>query len=313
MKKILTAITVTIGIVATTMSTAFASEYDIDNMTLEEMKEAITTLESEKAELEDQVKDLKVQLFDLQQGSSSVEETVEETEAIEETEVEKVQKTTEEFLEDIKQSFDARAIAVDRYTTSEINTMSDDEFVAYRQGVVGEEEPFLEEYRNAEFEDLNIQYLCKTYCDGVQAQINSCKKYIEDKDYSAWDNTWTAAYNKRSYVIVELSEYYNVPFGDVSEMAENVAALDSLNEAETRNAEVDHETVRQTQELLNTIGFFCGNADGISGKRTVKSIKRFQEMYGYDPIDGMIDDELIGQLEEVAAKKAPVEETETED
>ena len=51
----------------------------------------------------------------------------------------------------------------------------------------------------------------------------------------------------------------------------------------------------------------------ISGKRTVKSIKRFQEMYGYDPIDGMIDDELIGQLEDVAAQKAPVEETETEE
>ena len=45
----------------------------------------------------------------------------------------------------------------------------------------------------------------------------------------------------------------------------------------------------------------------------MKSIKRFQEMYGYDPIDGMIDDELIGQLEDVAAQKAPVEETETEE
>ena len=54
--------------------------------------------------------------------------------------------------------------------------------------------------------------------------------------------------------------------------------------------------------------FFCGNADGISGKRTVKSIKRFQEMYGYDPIDGMIDDELIEQLETIAAEKEPIEE-----
>ncbi len=30
-------------------------------------------------------------------------------------------------------------------------------------------------------------------------------------------------------------------------------------------------------------------------------------MYGYEPIDGMIDDELIGQLEEVLAEKKPTE------
>ena len=292
---------------------AFASEYDVENMTPEEMREAITTLESEKTELEDQVKDLKVQLFDLQQGSDETPETAAETETSVETEAEKVQKTTEEFLEDIVESYNTRAVRTERYTTAELNTMSNDEYVEAFLFYVEAEEPFYEEYKNATFEDLNIQYLCNTYCDGVKSQLDCCRKYKEDKDYTEWDNSWSSAYNKRSYVIVELSEYYEAPFGDVSDMAENVAALDSLNEAETRNAEVDHETVRRTQELLNTIGFFCGNADGISGKRTVKSIKRFQEMYGYDPIDGMIDDELIGQLEEVAAKKAPVEETETED
>jgi hypothetical protein len=142
----------------------------------------------------------------------------------------------------------------------------------------------------------------------VKTQLDCCRKYAKDKDYNTWYTTWDSAYNKRSYVIIELSEYYSAPFGDVADMTANVSALDSLNEAETRNAAVDHPTVQKVQELLNKIGFFCGNADGISGKRTVKSIKRFQEMYGYDPIDGMIDDELIVQLETVAAEKDPVED-----
>jgi len=170
----------------------------------------------------------------------------------------------------------------------------------------------VKKYKNAIFEDLNIQYLCKTYCDGISSQLTCGQKYSEDKDYAIWDSTWMAACNKRSYVIVELAEYYNVPFSDIEGMKENVASLDSFNEAETRNKAVDRATVQKIQQLLNDIGFFCGSADGVSGKRTVKSIKRFQEMYGYEPIDGMIDDELIGQLEEVLAEKKPAELVTTE-
>lgn len=89
-------------------------------------------------------------------------------------------------------------------------------------------------------------------------------------------------------------------------MKQNVQALDSLNEAETRNAAIDHATVKEVQQLLNGIGFFCGSADGVSGKRTVKPIKRFQEMYEFEPVDGMIDDELISQLQSVYDEKNPV-------
>ena len=292
----------TLALIMATMmlsSTVSASSYDVETMTQEELKQAVLDLESQNAELEEQIKDLKVQLFDLQQGSNT-EEVIEEEQTEESTET--VEKTTEEFLEDIKTSYDKRSTVVDKYTISEINTLSNDEFVKWRQEAVEKEEEFYEEYKNAVFKDLNIQYLCRTYCDGVQSQKQATDRYFIKKDYDSYTTEWTSAYNKRSYVIVELAEYYNVPFGDITDMKENVAALDSLNEAETRNASVDKETVRKTQELLNTIGFFCGSADGVSGKRTVKSIKRFQEMYGYE-IDGIIDEELIGQLEAVAAEK----------
>lgn len=78
--------------------------------------------------------------------------------------------------------------------------------------------------------------------------------------------------------------------------------MDSLNEAETRNSQIPHETVKEVQTLLHEIGFKCWNIDGIAGKRTVKAIKRFQEMYGFN-VDGIIDDELIEQLKQVKTDK----------
>ena len=264
------------------------------------LEERITALEKRVAELEETVG----------VKSESDEESTDENDmdaelSIEEDTVEEepVLMDTQQFLDDIVASYNARSVAAGRYTNAELNTMSSDEYVQYLSGVVEAENSFYEKYKNAKFEDLNIQYLCKTYCEGVKSQIDCCEKYFENKDYVTWDNFWTAAYNKRSYVIVELAEYYNAPFTDISVMKENTVSLDSLNEAETRNAAVDRATVQKTQQLLNDIGFFCGNADGISGKRTVKSIKRFQEMYGYEPVDGMIDDELVSQLETELAKK----------
>lgn len=237
-------------------------------------------------------------------ASDSEEETTEEAEEVAEVvEEEKVLKTTEEFLEDIVASYNARGVVADRYSVSEMNTMSVDEEIKYYSDCVSAEKEFYEEYKNAIFEDLNIQYLCQTYCSGVKSQIEAGEQYDKDKDYAKHRNVWDAAYNKRSYVIVELAEYYNVPFDTIEAMKQNTIELDSMNEAETRNAQVDRETVKKTQQLLDDIGFKGSAVDGIPGKKTVKSIKRFQEMYGYDPIDGMIDEELISQLEKVKAEK----------
>ena len=289
---------------------------DIDTMTLEELKEAYTQLESENAVLEEQVKDLKVQLFDMQAGDGSTAAET-ETETVEsETEAETVLMTTEEFLNDIYASYETRSKATERYTTAELNTMTNDESVEAFNSFCEAERPFYEKYKNAVFEDLNIQYLCRQYIGGLKKQYDSYDLYMKNHDYNEHSEVWQSGYYNRGYVIVELAEYYNVPFGDVSGMKADTAAMDSLNEAETRNASIDHETVRKTQELLNGIGFFCGSADGVSGKRTVKSVKRFQEMYGFDPIDGIIDDELIAQLQSVHDEKNPVEEvaeTETEE
>lgn len=175
--------------------------------------------------------------------------------------------------------------------------MTSEESVAYYEKYAEAEREFYEKYKNATFKDLNIQYLCTQYITGLQKQYNAKNVWDDTQDFDKFSDEYSSGYYNRAYVIVELSEYYDLPFGDITDMKADTASMDSLNEAETRNAAVDHSTVKQVQELLNEIGFYCGDADGISGKRTVKSIKRFQEMYGYEPIDGMIDDELVEQLQ----------------
>ena len=231
----------------------------------------------------------------------------------EETYVEPVLMKEEDFFADILQSYSDRNVVSSRYTTAEINTMSGTEQVAYYAECVAAEKDFYEKYKNAVFDDLNIQYLCNQYTTGIQNQLDAPNRIGENGDLTFYNNEWTAGYNKRSYVIVELADYYDVPFPEeaVGSMRSQVEALDSLNEAETRNAQVSHETVKEVQTLLHEIGFRCWNIDGVAGKRTVKAIKRFQEMYGYE-IDGMIDDELIEQLKQVKADKGLDTEVETE-
>lgn len=57
--------------------------------------------------------------------------------------------------------------------------------------------------------------------------------------------------------------------------------------------------MKKVQELLNALGFLCGTPDGICGRQTVSCIERFQTMYGFEPADGLIDDELLGQMQEM--------------
>ena len=302
------AIAVALGIVLAVPAVIYAA--DIDEMTIDELKEAYQQLEEENQELQDQVKDLKAQLYDVQNAEETDDENAKEEDVVEE---EPVLMTTEEFLKDIVESYNNRSVVANKYTLSEMNTMSDDELFAYYIECAKTEQPFYDKYKNAVFEDLNIQYLCSQYIKGLGKQYQSEEDYAKTDSIEKAYSTYNSGYYNRAYVIVELSEYYDAPFGDISDMKTDTAIMDSLNEAETRNATVESGKVKKTQELLNGIGFYCGSADGVSGKRTVKSIKRFQEMYGYEPNDGMIDDELIEQLQKVYDEKVPANPDNVED
>ncbi len=62
--------------------------------------------------------------------------------------------------------------------------------------------------------------------------------------------------------------------------------------------------VREVQTLLNELTFEPGKVDGYMGSDTAKSIKRFQATYGLK-VNGLISDELIEKLYEVAGKDMP--------
>lgn len=271
-----------------------ATTKDIDDMTLEELKVEYLKLQLEyeklKASAENGTEDNSA-------DDENIAEADGEDQAQEETKEKTVQMGEEEFKTDIVNSYNGRSVISDKYTNAEYNTMTSEELVTTYVECAEAERDFFEKYKNASFKDLNIQYLCDQYISGLAKQYNAKKIWDDTKDYDKFYNEFQSGYYNRAYVIVELSDYYQLPFGDVEGMRTDTAAMDSLNEAETRNKAVDPATVQKTQQLLNDIGFYCGNADGISGKRTVKSIKRFQQMYGYEPEDGMIDDELISQLE----------------
>ena len=246
-----------------------ATEKDIDDMTLEELK-----VEYLKLQLE--YEKLKASVEGGTEENSTDEENVTEADESSDQEEKTVQMDEEEFKTDIVNSYNARSVVSDKHTNAEYNTMTSEELVASYMECAESEREFYEKYKNAAFTDLNIQYLCGQYTNGLAKQYNAQKIWDDTKDYDKFYNEYQSGYYNRAYVIVELSDYYQLPFGDVEAMRADTAAMDSLNEAETRNKAVDHATVQKTQQLLNDIGFYCGKADGLSGKRTVKSIKRFQ-------------------------------------
>lgn len=60
----------------------------------------------------------------------------------------------------------------------------------------------------------------------------------------------------------------------------------------------------EVQELLNEISFNSGKVDGLMGPITASAIHRFQSTYGLRP-NGLIGDELVNKLYEVAGKGIP--------
>lgn len=68
----------------------------------------------------------------------------------------------------------------------------------------------------------------------------------------------------------------------------------------TRTVYSDKETVRKLQELLNTAGYDCGAADGVTGKKTNSAILAFERDHNL-PENTDITPELLFTLENAAA------------
>ena len=56
---------------------------------------------------------------------------------------------------------------------------TNDDIVKYDRTFVEQEVSFADRYRNAVFENMDIQYLCRKYVNGVYMQLNAEKAYGE--------------------------------------------------------------------------------------------------------------------------------------
>lgn len=213
-------------------------------------------------------------------------------------------KDVDSFLADISKSFDARQETARRYTNEQVASMSQADMWAFRFKCADAEKDFYDSYSSAQFNDLNILYLCTEYCGGLKKQFDAEEVWNESQDSDKADKLYTAGYYNRAYALVELAQFYSLNLADEYQNLKNaVSQMDALSGEETRNAGADPAKVRQVQELLNEVGFRCGTPDGIAGRQTASSIERFQKMYGFDPADGIIDDQLVTDLSSILSKQ----------
>jgi hypothetical protein len=213
-------------------------------------------------------------------------------------------KDTQTFLADLAASFNARQEAARAHTNEEVNAMDEADMWDFRFMCAEVERPFYEKYNTAQFDDLNVYYLCTEYCLGLDKQFQAEDIWNSSQNSEEANRLYTAGYYNRAYALVELCEYYGLDLAEEYQNLKNaVSQMDALSGDETRNASVDPAKIMQVQELLNSLGFLCGSPDGIAGRQTASCIERFQSMYGYEPADGLIDDELIAQMSEQLARR----------
>ena len=288
---------------------ASAGEPESDSLS-ESMQELASKIEDLTAE----TKNLRDQIEDIQEMNEAETEVIEtEADQVEETEViiPEVYMDGDKFLRKIRKSFKKRTKAAITYSESELGTMTNDELVEANAACCEAERDFYEKYQYAVFDNKDIQYLCGQYIAGLKNQFDAYDVWKENKDINLYNELWDAGYTKRACTICELAEQYEIDFGDISEMQKKVEELEKKN-GETPKTDLGTESVLECQNHLNTLGF-RNTADGSWGARTSKMLKRFQLMYGYGPVDGVLTENILRKLRQEAEKVAPPEtETETE-
>lgn len=286
---------------------AGAVTVDWNDLTNAQQEAAYRSLESENESLKEQIAQLQAQAGTSSDGSTSDKVTSSGQDGAgtsEDTSGQAQLKDTDTFLSDLKASFEKRQQAAGQYTSDQLTQLSADDLWTYRFACAEAERDFYNTYKDAQFNSLNVLYLCGEYCGGLGKQYQAEETWKDSQDGEKTSQLYTAGYYNRAYALVEFHNYYGLDLGDgYQNLKDSVAKMDAASGEETRNQGVDSGTVKKVQELLNSLGFLCGTPDGICGRQTVSCIERFQVMYGFDPADGLIDDELITQMNDVLAKQ----------
>ena len=271
-----------------------------EDLTNAQQKAAYQRLESENESLRAQLKELQAQT-DTGNGADNGGTPADGGTSAGSAESAQTQrKDTATFLKDIAASFEKRQAEAGTCSADQIAQMSAADLWAYRFRCAEAERDFYETYKGAQLESLNLQYLCDEYRAGLGKQYKAETTWNDTQDADKTSQLYSAGYYNRAYALVELHDYYSLELPDgYQDLKDAVDKMNAAAGAETKNASADSATVKKVQELLNALGFLCGTPDGICGRQTVSCIERFQTMYGFEPADGLIDDELLSQMQEM--------------
>lgn len=97
--------------------------------------------------------------------------------------------------------------------------------------------------------------------------------YKDDPDMAGIDKIQDLTF---SIAILDLNSYSTLYTSDVISLSVDEDNL----KVSARTVFNDTETIRQVQELLNSAGYDCGSADGVSGKKTNSAILQFEKDHG---------------------------------
>lgn len=205
--------------------------------------------------------------------------------------------TPEQFLADIKDSYEARLSVIRRF--SDFTQMSPDTYLAFCALCAEAERPFYELYRTLEFSNLNYQVLCRGYLLGLEKQYEAVSMAEDPKaEDSAVQAAYFEGYTMRSNILLELNHFYYPEVSGLEEVESLSGTRDMasiVDSAKEKNKEAPEELTKRVQSGLNAAGFDCGTPDGIAGTNTVLSICHFQRSRKMNE-DGLVTEELASML-----------------
>ena len=205
--------------------------------------------------------------------------------------------TPEQFLADIRDSYEARLSVLHRF--SDFTQMSESTYMAFCALLVEAERPFYDIYRTAEFANLNYQVLCRGYTNGLNRQYQALEMAKDSKtDSSVVQAAYFEGYTMRSNILLELNQYYYSEENPLPELESLSGTRDMgaiVENARAADEEAGEDLTRRVQKGLNAAGFDCGEADGIVGSNTILSICHYQRSRQMEE-NGLITEDLASNL-----------------
>jgi len=112
----------------------------------------------------------------------------------------------------------------------------------------------IEKYKLAKFSDKDFQTLAMDYLDAVLIQKEAIL-HAKSGDYTKYDELWGKGYKKRSLIIYQLFENYNLKVSD--KYNDSIQELISVGEIQLKT----EENKKEIEEWLKTIKFSKGDKD----------------------------------------------------